>query len=108
MASHLQCSVIRKKAECSGSGILDIIETNIRAYILRVALRIVILHMFPRSTREYVVNSDVIHIEPLSNVALTEPFGSEGSYLQHLRFIQFRVVVSLSPWCVIMHGGSSS
>ncbi len=64
--------------------------------------------MFPRPTREYVVNSDVIHIEPLGNFSLTEPFGSQGSYLQHLRFIQFRVVVSLSPWCDIMHGEPSS
>ena len=62
--------------------------------------------MFPRSTREYVVNSDPSHIEPLGNLALTEPSGSQSSYLQHLRFGQFRVVVSLSPWCVITHGGS--
>jgi hypothetical protein len=65
--------------------------------------------MFPRFTREYVVNSDVIHTEHLGNLALTVvPLGMQGSYLQHLRFIQFRVVVSLSPWCVIMHDESSS
>ena len=65
--------------------------------------------MFPRSTLEYVENSGVSHIEQLGNLALTVvPFGIQGSYLQHLRFIQFRVVVSLSPWSVIAHDESSS
>jgi hypothetical protein len=49
--------------------------------------------MFPCSTLEYVVNSDVIHTVFRCNFALTESSGVPGPYLLHLRFIQFRRVV---------------